>query len=332
MSQQHFASRGAGAAILTVALLVPGTVAGQSAASAGKTWSPPRTPDGHPDLQGTWTNVTLTPFERPRELAGKEYFTEQEAAAYEKQMLDRREETPEVAGDGLVDKHVWWEQGRKVTGTRRTSMVVEPRDGRVPPLTPEARQAAAARAEMLRRPATGPEDRTLEERCLLWSTAGPPMMPSGYNSNYQIAQAPGYVVILIEMIHDVRIIPLDGRPHLGPDIRQWLGDSRGHWEGETLVVDTTNFTDQTHFRGSDRNLHLVERFTRIDAETILYRFTVDDPTVFTKPWTAEGPMTKASGPIYEFACHEGNRAMVNILSIARAAEKATPEATKQGSK
>ena len=332
MSHQLFASKGARAAILLVALLVPGTVRGQSAASARKTWSPPRTRDGQPDLQGTWTNVTLTPFERPRELAGKEYFTEQEAAAYEKQMLDRREETPEVAGDGLVDKHVWWEQGTKVTGTRRTSMVVEPRDGRVPPLTPEARQAAAARAEVLRRPATGPEDRTLEERCLLWSTAGPPMMPSGYNSNYQILQAPGYVVILIEMIHDFRIIPLDGRPHIAPDIRQWLGDSRGHWEGETLVVDTTNFTDQTHFRGSDRNLHLVERFTRIDAETILYRFTVDDPTVFAKPWTAEGPMTKAAGPIYEFACHEGNRAMVNILSIARAAEKATPEGAKQGSK
>jgi hypothetical protein len=157
------------------------------------------------------------------------------------------------------------------------------------------------------------------------------MLPSAYNNNYLILQTPGYVVILIEMIHDVRIIPLDGRPHLPENIRQWLGDSRGHWEGNTLVVDTTNFSDKTHFRGSDRNLHLVERFTRVDPRTINYQFTVDDPTAFTKPWTGEAPMTKTPGPIYEYACHEGNYSMESTLRGARAGEKAAAEA-KKGSK
>ena len=158
------------------------------------------------------------------------------------------------------------------------------------------------------------------------------MLPAGYNSNYQILQTPGYVVILVEMIHDVRIVPLDGRPHLGQDIRQWLGDSRGHWEGNTLVVDTTNFTDKTHYRGSDENLHLVERYTRLDPDTILYRFTVEDPTAFTRPWTGEAPMTRTSGPIYEYACHEGNYGMANMLSRARAQEKAAEEAAKKESR
>jgi len=155
------------------------------------------------------------------------------------------------------------------------------------------------------------------------------MLPAGYNNNYQILQTPGYVVILIEMIHDVRIIPLDGRPHLPGNIRQWLGDSRGHWEGNTLVVDTTNFTEKTHFRGADRNLHLVERFTRVDPGTILYQFTVDDPTAFTSKWVGEAPMTKIVGPIYEYACHEGNYSMEGTLKGARAEEKAAAEAAKK---
>jgi hypothetical protein len=161
----------------------------------------------------------------------------------------------------------------------------------------------------------------LPDRCILWPTAGPPMVPSAYNNNYQILQTPEYVAILVEMIHDVRIIPLDGHPHLPSNIRQWMGDSRGHWEGNTLVVDTTNFTDKTHFRGSDQNLHLVERFTRTGPDTILYEFTVDDPTSFTKPWKGQAPFTKTPGPIYEYACHEGNYGMTNILSGARAQEK-----------
>jgi hypothetical protein len=283
-----------------------------------------------PDFQGIWTNATITPLERPKELAGKEFFTEKEVAEYEKRVLeesdkDRRDGSPE-ADVGRAYNESWWDRGTKVVPTRRTSIVVDPPDGRVPPLTPEAQKAAAARAAALRRPAAGPEDRSLPERCILWPTAGPPMLSSAYNNNYQILQTPGYVVIFIEMIHDVRIIPLDGRPHLASNIRQWLGDPRGHWEGNTLVVDSTNFTDKNPFRGSDRNLHLTERFTRINPDTILYRFTVEDPTAFTRAWTGEAPLTRTPGPIYEYACHEGNYGMANILSGARAEEKAMEEA------
>jgi hypothetical protein len=282
--------------------------------------------DGHPDLQGLWTNATITPFERPKDLAGKEFFTEEEAAAYEKRVAensnrDRRGATAEADVAGAYNDF-WFDRGSKIVPTRRTSLVIDPPDGKIPPLTPQAQKAAAAAAAILRRPPEGPEDMALPDRCLLWPTAGPPMLPTGYNSNYQILQIPGYVVIFIEMIHDVRIIPLDGRPHLPQHIRQWLGDSRGHWEGNTLVVDTTNFTDKTHFRGADRNLHLIERFTRSGPDTILYEFTVDDPTAFTQPWTAQAPLTKTAGPIYEYACHEGNYSMFNVLKGARAQEAA----------
>lgn len=297
------------------------------------TWTAPRTPDGQPDLQGIWTNATLTPFERPAVWEGKQFLTEQEAADYEKRVLqdnnrDRRGSTAEADVAGAYNDF-WFERGTKVVPTRRTSLVVDPPDGKVPPLTPQARDAAATRAEVARRPPTGPEDFGLPERCILWPTAGPPMVPSGYNNNYQILQNSQYVTILSEMIHDVRIIPLDGSPHLPENIRLWMGDSRGHWEGNTLVVDTINFTGKTHFRGADQNLHLVERFTRTDPETILYRFTVDDPTAFTKPWTAEVPMTRTAGPIYEYACHEGNYSMLNMLRGARAQEAAEQEAAKK---
>jgi hypothetical protein len=287
-----------------------------------------------PDFQGIWTNATITPLERPKELADKEFFTEKEVAEYEKRVLeesnkDRRDGSAE-ADVGRAYNESWWDRGTKVVPTRRTSIVVDPPDGRIPPLTAEAQKAAAARAAALRRPAAGPEDRGLPERCILWPTAGPPMLSSAYNNNYQILQTPGYVLIFIEMIHDVRIIPLDGRPHLASNIRQWLGDPRGHWEGNTLVVDSTNFTDKNPFRGSDRNLHLTERFTRINADTILYRFTVEDPTAFTRTWTGEAPLTRTPGPIYEYACHEGNYGMANILSGARAEEKAMEEAARKG--
>ncbi len=348
MSHGFLASRGALTVVIPVVLLAPAPVAGQAPSSAvkttvaanmraaGKTWTAPRTPDGQPDLQGIWTNATITPLERPKELAGKEFFTEQEAAEYEKRVL---QDSNKDRRDGAAEEDVarayndaWWDRGTKVVPTRRTSMVVDPPDGRVPPLTPEAQKAAADRAKVQQRLPEGPEDRGLPERCILWPTAGPPMLPSAYNNNYQILQTPGYVVILSEMIHDVRIFPLDGRPHVGQNMRQWLGDSRGHWEGNTLVVDTTNFTDKTHLRGSDRNLHLVERFTRVDPVTILYEFTVDDPTAFTKPWTGEAPMTRTPGPIYEYACHEGNYGMTNMLSGARAQEKAAEEAARKGSR
>lgn len=303
--------------------------AAQSKAATPQKWTTPRTPDGKPDLQGIWTNATITPFERPRELAGKEYFTEQEAAEYEKRVLaesnrDRRSSDP-VADVGGAYNEFWFDRGTKVVPTRRTSIVVDPPDGRVPPLTPAAQKAAAARAAIAKRPPEGPEDLAPPVRCLVWPTSGPPMLPTAYNNNYQILQGPGYVAILVEMIHDMRIIPLDGRPHIPANIRQWLGDSRGRWDGNTLVVDTTNFTDKTSLRGSDKDLHLIERFTRTGENTIMYEFTVEDPTAFTRVWKGEIPLTKASGPLYEYACHEGNYAMEGILKGARAQEKAAAE-------
>ncbi len=277
--------------------------------------------DGHPDLEGIWNTVTLTPLERPRDLAGRAYFTPEEAAAYEKRIVDRRETDPNDGAAAVADPAVWWERGTKVVSTLRTSLVIDPPDGRVPPLTPEAqKRMQQARAQTRAHPADGPEDRSLQERCLLPNSTGPPTLSGPYNNNIEIVQAPGFVMLTIEMIHDVRVVPMDGRPHLAAGVRQWMGDPRGHWEGDTLVVDSTNFTDKTHFRGSDENLHLVERFTRVDADTILYQFTIDDPTAFTRPWTGELPMHRSAGPMYEFACHEGNRALPNMLRIAREAE------------
>jgi hypothetical protein len=277
--------------------------------------TPPRTPWGEPDLQGIWDYRTITPLERPSELAGKEVFTEEEAAALEERTAKAR-----------VDDRYYWDRGTKVVGDRRTSLIVDPPDGRIPPLTPEGRtRAAAGRVQGT----DGAEQRSLTERCI---TRTLPRLPDLYNNNYLIVQTPGYVVILMEMIHDARIIPLDGRPHLAQHIRQWHGDSRGRWDGNTLVVDTTNFTDKTNFRGSAENLHLVERFTRVDADTINYEFTIDDPSTFTRPWTAAIPLTKTEGLIYEYACHEGNDGLADILSVTRAVENAAEEAAKKGSK
>jgi hypothetical protein len=306
-------------------------------ARAAKAWTAPRTADGQPDLQGIWSNASLTPFERPKEFAGREFFTEEEAAEFTKTVLDqsnrdRRGATPQEDVNGAYNE-AWFDRGTKVASNLRTSIVVDPPDGRVPPLAPEAREAAAVRAAVQRRPPEGPEDFGLPVRCILWPTAGPPMVPGPYNNNYQIVQTHDYVAIDVEMIHDVRIIPLDGRPHLSSAIRRWMGDSVGHWEGDTLVVDTTNFTDKTHFRGSDRNLHVVECFTRIDADTIQYRFTIDDPSAFTRPWTGEIIMSKTLGPLYEYACHEGNYSLANMLAGARAKEKVEAgEAAKKTSK
>jgi hypothetical protein len=278
------------------------------------------------DLQGIWTNASVTPLERPVELAGKEFFTVAEAAAYEKQArerndADRREGNAEAdLATGYND--IFWERGSKVVSTRRTSLVVDPRDGRVPPLTADAQKRAAARAEARRlRQADGPEDRSLDDRCIVRRTSGPPMLPAGYSNNYQFVQTPDHVAILVEMIHDVRIIPLDDRPHLSGKIRHLLGDSRGRWEGNTLVVETVNFTDKTNFRGSGENLRVTERFTRADRDTLLYQFTVDDPQTFTRPWSGEIPMKKTEGPLFEYACHEGNYSMAYILNAARVEER-----------
>ena len=302
------------------------SVAALVLAAAPKSWEPPRTADGQPDLQGIWTNATLTPLERPADLANKEFLTEQEAAEFAKRALtdvdaDRRDGG--AATDVNRAYNEFWRDRGKVVASRRTSLIIDTPDGRIPPLTPEGKKIAAARAEARRlHPFDGPENRSPAERCIATPNAGPPMMPANYNANYQIVQAPGYVLILSEQIHDARVIPLDGRPHLPAHIRQWTGDSRGRWEGGTLVVETTNFTDRTNFAGSGAGLRLIERFTRTDAETILYEYHVDDPATFTRPWTVQIPMTKARGPLFEYACHEGNYGMFGMLSGARAEERA----------
>ncbi|PYR03221.1 MAG: hypothetical protein DMG00_26950 [Acidobacteria bacterium] len=295
--------------------------AGSSFASA-QTWTPPRMPDGHPDLQGIYTNSSITPLERPKELGAKEFYTEQEADEVQKRALVP---APIAERSGTEAHYEFTQFGLDRTQSQiafslRTSMIIGP-EGRVPPLTPEAQQRNAQRAALAKgHEFDGPENRTIQERCIIWANEGPPMLPAGYNNYLQIVQTPAYVVIMQEMIHDARIIPLDGRPHAAPNIRKWLGDSRGRWEGDTLVVDTTNFTDKTNFRGSRENLHVVERFTRVDEKTVRYEFTVDDPGTWTKPWSAEMPLARDKGPIFEYACHEANYGFANNLKGARALE------------
>ena len=306
----------------TVALIASAAFAQQPA----RKWLAPRTPEGKPDLQGVWTNVTITPLERPAEFANKPFLTKAEAQQYERETVARnnadRRDGPVEADVGRAYNDVWWDRGTKVVPTLRTSLIIDPPDGRVPALTPAAQQRAQDRAQYRRaHPADGPEDRSLAERCILWPTSGPPLMPSFYNNNYQIVQGPGYVMIEVEMIHEVRIIPTDGRPHLPPTIRQWLGDSRGRWEGDTLVVDTTNFTTQTNFRGAGPDLHMIEKFTRVAPDQIMYEFTVDDPASFVRPWSGQVPMLPAKGPLLEYACNEGNYAMEGILNGARQDER-----------
>jgi hypothetical protein len=314
------------------------TVSPKKAASS-KVWSPPRAPDGHPDLQGTWTNATLTPLERPAEFAQKPTLTDAEAAAYEKKRIeaantDRRDGGAEADVERAYNE-AFYDRGshlERVDGYKRTSLIVDPPDGRIPPLTPEARKRIEReRSEARLHPADGPEDRSPQERCIFSARAGPPMLSFMYNNNYQIVQTSAYVMIFVEEIHDIRIIPLDGRPHLPSTIRQWVGASNGHWEGDTLVVETTNFTNKTKFRVSGENLHVIERFTRVSPDTILYKFTIDDPSTFTKAWTAESTFVATSDKLYEYACHEGNYAMVDILQGARLEEKAAEDRAKKGS-
>ncbi len=290
-----------------------------------KGWKAPRTPDGVPDLQGLWTNVTVTPLQRPANLANKPFFTEAEAQAFEKETVARN--NADVRSTGAADvgtayNDFWYNRGDQVVPTLRTSLIVDPPDGRVPALTDYGKKLQAERAELRRQrgPADGPESRSLAERCIVWPTGGPPMVPSFYNNNYQIVQGPGYVAIYVEMVHDVRMIPTDGRAHLPSSIRLWMGDPVGHWEGDTLVVETTNFTNDSPFNNSSQDMKLVEKFTRINKDVLMYEFTVNDP-VFTKPWTAQLPMTPIEGPLYEYACNEGNRAMEGMLAGAREEEK-----------
>jgi hypothetical protein len=314
----------AAAAVGVTLALSRGPAGGQPA--DGAPFTPPLTPWGDPDLSGVWDFRTLTPLERPNELSGKEVLSEEDAEKYEAEALRALDKDRRTA-DGLTAEQdvrnaynqFWWDYGTKLTD-RRTSLIVDPPDGRIPALTAAAKARADARAAALERPARGPEDRTPWERCIIGFNTGPPMNPSVYNNFVHFFQTREHLVILTEMVHDARIVPLDGRPHVPPSVRQWRGDSRGRWEGTTLVIETTNFTDKTSFRGSGPEMHLVERFTRVDEETLLYEYTIHDPDSFVSPWSAAIPMARTEEPMFEYACHEGNYGMTNLLQGARAQE------------
>jgi hypothetical protein len=322
----------AAAALLAVGLGV--TASGQgptqegAKALAGGSYRAPLTPWGHPDLQGIWNNGTTTPLERPAEFAGREFLTDQELHDRTVEAATRAERRPDSAKADvdLAYNNEWWDRGAPL---KRTSLIVDPADGKLPPLTEEGKKRVAAReqARQGRGPADSWEDRPLQERCLVYH--GVPPFPTGYNNNYQIAQTPDYVAIRYEMLAETRFIPLDGRPHLGPHVRQWMGNSRGHWEGTTLVVETTDYNDKVTFRfpAANDSLRVTERFTRTGKDMIDYRFTVDNPAMYTRPWTAVLPLAGAKGPLYEYACHEGNYGMSGVLSGHRAEEKAAQDAT-----
>jgi hypothetical protein len=368
----RFLASGKLAVMLAVAFLATVAVAGQGRSAvakpetAAKAWTPSRTPDGQPDLQGFWTNATYTPLQRPNNIT-KAFYTAEEAAAIRpgaggNEPAEPNPDEPEnpnialgkwlAAGPAapprpgsVADVHYDFSQfgldraSAPRASSLRTSLIIDPPDGKIPPLTAEGQKRVADRAAARRQMGgrwDAAQNNELDDRCII-EGAAPPMLPTGYNSNYQIVQGRGYVMILVEKIHDARIIPLDRRPHVPKNIRTWMGDSRGHWEGETLVVETTNFSDRlsedpakTAFRGSGENLRVVERFVRSADDTILYTFTVEDPTTWTKPWSAEIPMAKTIGPLFEVACHEGNYSMFNALRGARAEEKkAAEEAAKK---
>jgi hypothetical protein len=306
-------------------LVLASSVAGQT------TYSPPRTPDGKPDLQGFWTNAGYAPLERPDGVT-KEFYTPEEATEYERKFVDYEaaQTVPGTIPDVHYD-HTQFGLDRSVAGysqNLRTSLIVDPPNGKLPPLSAEGRTRAAERAEAAKR--SGPYDSAqnlpLGTRCLMMDRMGPPMLYGNYNNTHQIVQAPGQVMFLAEMLHDYRVIPLDGREQVPQEIRQWMGSARGHWDGDTLVVETTNFNGKNPLRGSSQRMRIVERFTRVDENTIRYQFTVDDPDTWTRPWSAEMPIKKTIGPIFEHACHEGNYGLYNILAGARADEKRAKEA------
>ena len=324
------------------------TIAGQSSPGrpASKPWVAPRTPDGRPDMQGIWLSNSATPLERPKGFENKPFLTDQEVAALKKRAEELfKEGHSDFAGGDAVFLAASGTQERfkSTTSTEnsvgmierafdnRTSLVVDPPDGRIPPITSAAQQRRAAAAATVRRPPAGPEDMVSSYRCI---TTGVPKLGglygAGHYSYYQIVQTPKFVMIMTETVHDARIIPLDGQPHLPKDVRLWNGDSRGRWEGDTLVVDTTNFSSKSNFMGSSENLHLVERFTRVGPDTINYEIVIDDPTIWTRTWTAMLPLTRSDDRIFEWACHEGNLTiMYGMLAAARADEKAAEEAARK---
>jgi hypothetical protein len=295
-----------------IGLLLISAISASAQTTAPK---PPRGPDGHPDLQGTWDFAQLTPFERPGNFAGKQSITDEEAEEFAQQRIqtgdkDRRD------GGAAADverayNDFWWDFGKRVA--KQPSLVIDPPDGRVPPLTTEAQKRVADR----RGKYDNPEERPLAERCVVGFNSGPPMVPSAYNNNMQVVQTRDHIVILNEMIHSARIVSLNGRPHPPKGIRSLTGDSIGRWEGDTLVVDTTNFSQEAGFRGATANLHLVERFTVIDADKLRYEFTVEDPATWTSKWSASIPMTRTDELIYEYACHESNYGLEGVLKGAR---------------
>jgi hypothetical protein len=315
--------------VLAITMLVPASTAGQS-----RTWTPPRTPDGKPDIQGTFTFSTITPLQRPEALAGKDVLTAEEAAAFEasenkrlnRDLFDPEKGAPSAGyaprsqGGVLSYNEFWYERGNQVIEDRRTSLIVDPPDGRIPFTAATRARNAEQGARNNSSFADSYEDRSLGDRCLIGFNSGPPMISSTYNNNVQIFQTPGYVVIFNEMIHDARIIPTDGRPH--GTVPRWTGDSRGRWEGDTLVVETINFRRETSLPGSSAGTRLVERFTRVDPKTVRYEFTVTDPTTYTRPWTAVMPLRAIDELLYEYACHEGNYGLRGILGAARAKDKA----------
>ena len=298
----------------------------------------PRTEWGQPDLRGIWDFRTITPLQRSEELGDKAFLTEEEAASLEQAVIDRnvrlasRAAERTVAAD-QVDRrddgspgfynNFWLDGGTRTVDTRRTSLIIDPTNGRLPDLSESGqRRAEARRAYRREHPSDSWLDRSTSDRCLLGFNAGPPITPSGYNQNLQLFQTPDHVVLLTEMVHTTRVVPLDGRPLLDQNIRQWSGDSRGHWEGDTLVVETSNFKDERRWRNTTGTLKLVERFTRVDSETLVYEYTVTEPETWVSDWTASIPMRRTDVPMYEYACHEGNYSMAGILAGQREAEKA----------
>jgi hypothetical protein len=308
-----------------VTLAAQGSAASTTRAPVSKNWKVPHTAWGHPDLQGIWNNGTPTPLERPKDLENREVLSDEEWAARAKEIATRAlaENRPDdpLADVELAYNNEWWDRGVPL---KRTSLIVDPANGKLPPLTAEGQKRVAAReaARRQRGPADSWEDRPLQERCLVYH--GVPPFPTGYNNNYQIVQTPDLVAIRYEMMAETRLIPIDGRPHLSSGIRSWVGNARGRWEGDTLVVETTNYNDKVTFRfpADNATLRVIERFTRIAEDRIDYQFTVDNPSMYTRQWTAVLPMAKVKGPIYEYACHEGNYGIANVLSGFRAQEKA----------
>ena len=288
----------------------------------------PRTAWGAPDLQGVWDFRTITPLQRPEQYGDREFLTREEAATLEQGAVDRDQRLllaearrTEAGGSVGAYNNFWMDRGTRTIETRRTSLIVDPPNGRMPEMSEAGQARAAARRERrAEHPADSWLDRSTFDRCILGFNTGPPMTPGGYNQNMQVFQTEDTVVILNEMVHDSRIIPIDGTPRTG--IRSWTGESRGRWEGDTLVIETDNFTDKTRWRGSTENMTLVERLTRQDDDTLVYTFTVTDPDTWTQPWTAEIPMRRGEQPLYEYACHEGNYSMEGILAGARADERA----------